>query len=135
VPGITAALAACASAGVSLTHRECASHVTLATARPASGDPIDLAREGTIVFYMGLGTLEATLADLVRSGRAASTPAMVVSRATLPDQRIVTGTLCTLGANVRAAALEPPALVVVGDVVGRRVVSAAPRTSAKDTGT
>lgn len=135
VPGITAALAACASAGVPLTHRECASHVTLATARQASGDPIDLSRQGTLVFYMGLGTLEATLADLARSGRAPSTPAMVVSRATLPDQRIVTGTLDTLASNVRAAALEPPALVVVGDVVGRRVVSARARRPAEDTGT
>lgn len=127
VPGITAALAACASAGVALTHRDCSSHVTLATARQAWSR----SDEGTLVFYMGLGTLEENLHDLIRQGRAPSTPAMVVSRATLPDERIVTGTLVDLAARVREAAIEAPALVVVGDVVARRVISPVPRAIAE----
>jgi len=125
VPGITAALAACASAGVPLTHRDCAASVTLATAQRAV-DAVD--QPGTLVFYMGLGTLEATLAGL---DRAPSTPAMVVSRATLPDERVVTGTIADLAAKVREANIEPPALVVVGEVVAHRVISAVRREERK----
>jgi uroporphyrin-III C-methyltransferase len=72
---------------------------------------------------MGLGRLEATCEALVRGGRAPTTPAAVVSRATLPDERVVVGTLGDLAELVRAADLPAPALLVVGDVVAQRVVS------------
>jgi uroporphyrin-III C-methyltransferase len=128
VPGISAALGAAASLGIPLTHRECSSSVTLATAHAATQDG-DIGWEkiapaqGTLVFYMGLGRLEQTCAALVASGRAQGTPAAVVSRATLPDQRVVVGTLADLAQRVRAADLQPPALLIVGEVVARRVVS------------
>jgi len=128
VPGISAALGAAASTGIPLTHRDCASSVTLATAHAAVEDgestpPFDVPREGTVVFYMGLGRIEATCAALVAGGRAAETPAAVISRATLPEERVVVGTLADIAERVRSAGLEPPALLVVGEVVGRRVVS------------
>jgi uroporphyrin-III C-methyltransferase len=128
VPGISAALGAAASAGIPLTHRDCASSVTLATAHAArdDGEPVldaRLSREGTLVFYMGLGRIEATCASLVAAGRAPETPAAVVSHATLPDERVVVGTLATVVALVHEAQLEPPALLVVGEVVARRVLS------------
>jgi len=128
VPGISAALGAAASMGIPLTHRECSSSVTLATAHAATQDG-DIALEriaaaqGTLVLYMGLGRIEQTCAALVAFGRAGGTPAAVVSRATLPDQRAVVGTLADLAARVRAADLQPPALLIVGEVVARRVVS------------
>jgi len=130
VPGISAALGAAASTGIPLTHRECASSVTLATAHAAVEDgdgmpPLDVPKEGTVVFYMGLGRIEATCSALVAGGRAPETPAAVVSRATLPDERVVVGTLADVAARVRDAGLEPPALLIVGDVVARRVVSQA----------
>ena len=121
VPGISAALAAAAAMNIPLTHREWASRVTFATAHsaPAAGSPTGAVdRESTLVFYMALGRVEETCAELVASGRTADTPAAVVSRASLPDARIVTGTLADLGAKVRAAALQPPALLIVGAVVG-----------------
>ena len=104
--------------------------MTLATAHAAVEDgdalpALDVPREGTVVFYMGLGRIEATCAALVAGGRAPETPAAVVSHATLPDERVVVGTLANVAERVRAAGLEPPALLVVGEVVARRVVSVA----------
>jgi uroporphyrin-III C-methyltransferase len=137
VPGISAALGAAASTGIPLTHRDVASSVTLATAHAATGEVnLDVAAHGsgTVVFYMGLGRLEATCASLVAAGRASDTPAAVVSRATLSDQRVVVGTLADIAARVRAAALEAPALLLVGKVVARRVESLATVDVGDDTG-
>jgi siroheme synthase len=137
VPGISAALGAAASSGIPLTHREHASSVTFATAHAASGDgtpaiDANVPREGTVVFYMGLGRLEATCAALVAGGRSPATPAAVIARATLPDEQVVVGTLADIAARAAAATLEPPALLVVGEVVARRVSSpAAPETSSE----
>jgi uroporphyrin-III C-methyltransferase/precorrin-2 dehydrogenase/sirohydrochlorin ferrochelatase len=128
VPGISAALGAAARANIPLTHREWASSVTLVTAH-AARDASDIAsmvpREGTLVFYMGLGRIDETCAALVSSGRPAETPAAVISRATLPDERVVIGTVSTIAPLVVAASIEGPALLVVGEVVDRRVVSPA----------
>lgn len=133
VPGISAALGAAAAAALPLTHRECAASVTLVTAHAAQADDGEgdrdllatVPREGTLVFYMGLGRLEATCAGLAAGGRSPQTPAAVVSKATLPDSRLVVGTLETIAARVREAGLEAPALLVVGEVVARRVESPA----------
>jgi siroheme synthase len=81
---------------------------------------------------MGLGRLRDTCAALVAGGRPASTPAAVVSHATLPDQRVVTGTLADLADRVEGEGIEPPALLVVGDVVARRVESPPSVASAGD---
>jgi uroporphyrin-III C-methyltransferase len=134
VPGISAALGAAAAAAIPLTHRECAAGVTLVTAHAAQaggageGEQDLLAsvpREGTLVFYMGLGRLEETCAALVAGGRSPETPAAVISRATLPEARLVVGALATIAARVREANVEAPALLVVGEVVSRRIESPA----------
>ena len=130
VPGISAALGAAAAARIPLTHREAASSVTFATAHAAGEDGAQelsaiVPARGTLVFYMGLSRLEATCAAVVAAGRAGGTPAAVVSRATLPDQRVVTGTLDDIAARVRDAGLPAPALLIVGEVVARAVESPA----------
>ena len=133
VPGISAALGAAAAACIPLTHREVSSSVTFATAHAAGATGADAASDlsaivpatGTLVFYMGLSRLAVTCEALVAKGRAASTPAAVVARATLPDQRVVTGTLGDIAARVHAAALAAPALLIVGEVVARAVASPA----------
>lgn len=126
VPGISAALGAAASTGLPLTYRSTSTSVTLATAHAATEDGdralFDaIPASGTVVFYMGLARLEATLAAVVARGRAAETPAAVISHATLPTERIVIGTLADLAARVRAADLPAPALVVIGEAVAHRV--------------
>jgi uroporphyrin-III C-methyltransferase len=127
VPGVSAALAAAAAAHIPLTLREVASSVTFATAHAAAGAaPLDLSGQGTLVLYMGLGQLRATLAGLMASGRSPATPAAVVSHASLADERTVTATLGTLADAVQRAALTPPAVILVGPVVARAVPSAEP---------
>jgi uroporphyrin-III C-methyltransferase len=137
VPGISAALAAAATTRIPLTHRECASSVTFVTAHAASdpgpggsegGEPSGLLanvpERGTLVFYMGLGRIAETCAALIAGGRAPHTPAAVVSRASLPDERFVLGTLADAAERAAAAGLEAPALLFVGEVVARRIEGA-----------
>lgn len=127
VPGISAALGAAARAGFPLTHRECAASVTLLTAHAAHGEPhvtANVTRDGTLVFYMGLGRLEETCAILVADGRSPSTPAAVIARATLPDERTIVGSLADIAQRTRDSGVEAPALLVVGEVVAHRVESA-----------
>ena len=112
--------------------------MTFATAHAAADDDVEGIRarvppEGTVVLYMGLGRLEATCAALVAAGRPPSTPAAVVSHATLPDQRTAVGTLADVAAIARRDGLEAPALLIVGDVVAHRVRSGAACADAVDT--
>lgn len=122
VPGITAAAAAAASAGIPLTHRGLASAVTLVTGHGAEGEPdVDwaaLARGNhTLAIYMGLSTAGQVAERLMASGRAAGTPVAVVAKATLPDQRIELGRLGQLERLIVDRAIEGPALILIGDVV------------------
>jgi uroporphyrin-III C-methyltransferase len=124
VPGVSSALGAAASANIPLTHRECSSYVTFATghdARDAGARFGWMATDGTLVVYMAFARLHETCAGLLAHGRAPGTPAAVVSRATLPGQKIVTGTLADIDARARAVGIEAPALLIVGEVVSHRV--------------
>jgi len=131
VPGISAALGAAASTGIPLTHRDAAQSVSFVTAHVKSDADDVLAdripRTGTIVFYMGLGTLRRTAERLIAYGRGPSTPVAVIAHATLPTQRMVIADLATIAGEVEAANLPAPALVVVGDVIARRVEPASRR--------
>jgi uroporphyrinogen III methyltransferase/synthase len=117
VPGVSSLAAVPAAAGIPLTHRGLASQATLAAAHdPAALDYDGLARlQGTLLLFMGLAGLEAIADGLIAAGKDPETPAAVVSRGTLPDQEAVTGPLREIAGL--AAGLEPPALVVVGEVV------------------
>ncbi len=122
VPGITAATASAAAAGIPLTHRGLASAVTLVTGHGAEGEPeVDwpalAGRHHTLAIYMGLTTAGRVAERLIAAGRAPGTPVAVVSRATLPDQRIETGRLGELERLVRDRAIEGPALILIGEVV------------------
>lgn len=127
VPGVTAGIAASAYAGIPVTHRDQSAAVTFATGHedPAKAESnLDLEKlastPGTIVFYMGLKKLADNAAALVRGGRPADQPVAVIERGTTPAQRVVTGTLETIGEDVASAGLKPPALIVVGEVAGLR---------------
>ena len=119
VPGISAISAVPGAAGIPVTHRGVADTVTIATGHAADGSPPDYvslaSATGTLVLFMGLARLRDLAAGLIRAGKAAETPAAVVSRGSLPDQEVVTGTL--EGIADAAQALPGPALVVIGDVV------------------
>lgn len=95
VPGVSAALGAAASTGIPLTHRDAAASVTFATAylRHSSPDPEALPKElpstVTLVLYMGIANLGGVAAQLIADGRPPSTPAGMISHATLPDEQVV----------------------------------------------
>lgn len=121
VPGITAALACAAYAGVPLTHRDHAQSLRLVTAHcSASIDTLDwatLAQERqTLAVYMGVAMLERLRERLLAHGRAAATPFALVEHGTLARQRVVTGTLADLPATARAHGVQSPALLIVGEV-------------------
>lgn len=121
VPGITAAAACGAYAGIPLTHREHSQSVVLITAHGrASIDRLDwasLARDRqTLAFYMGVGRLAAIRSRLLEHGRAASTPVALVENGSTPQQRVIRGTLAELGELAERYDVQPPAVVFVGEV-------------------
>ncbi|HZS41345.1 MAG TPA: uroporphyrinogen-III C-methyltransferase [Polyangia bacterium] len=127
VPGVSAALGAAAYAGIPLTHRRVSSDVTFATGHdllagtPASTDWAALARaRGTVVLFMAAKKLGENLARLVENGRAPSTPAAWIARATTARQRVIVGTLGDLVAKTADVDRDDPALIVVGEVVSLR---------------
>ena len=127
VPGVTAAVAAAAYAGIPVTHRELASTLTLVTGHEAddkADSAIDwesLARlKGTLAFYMGVANLPTIAANLMQHGLGGDTPAAAVQWGTTPQHKTVAATLATLPEAVVRAHLEAPAVVLVGEVVRLR---------------
>ena len=123
VPGITAALACAAHAGIPLTHRDHAQSVRLITAHcRADEDSLDwdgLARPAqTLAFYMGVGQLDTLSSRLIAHGRAPDTPFALIENGSRPEQRVVAGRLADLAAVATAHAVRSPALLVVGEVAG-----------------
>lgn len=125
VPGVTAALAAAALAGVPLTSRTAASSVTLLTGHEACDkesqlDFATLARlPGTLVIYMGVEQIATWSRSLIAAGKPADTPVVVVSRCAWPDQRICITTLDGCGGEFDRCRWPAPAIAIVGEVAGR----------------
>src|SRR6266480_4336846 len=121
VPGVTSAIAVPAAAGIPVTHRRLASAFAVVTGHECDGvsslDWEALARVPTLVVLMGLSALREITARLLEHGADPDTPAAVIASGTLPTQRTVVGTLATLAARVAEESLEPPATVVIGEVV------------------
>lgn len=123
VPGITAALACAAYAGIPLTHREHAQSVRLVTAHCRDDeDNLDwpaLAREKqTLAFYMGVGQLDALSRRLISHGRAPDTPFALIENGSRPEQRVLSGAVKDLPDLARAHGIRSPALLIVGEVAG-----------------
>jgi uroporphyrin-III C-methyltransferase len=121
VPGVTAATAASAELGVSLTRRGLARHVAFVTPRAGKGErendwPASVLAADTAVIYMGAGLAEGISAELIARGKPKATPLALVESATLPERRILCGTL----ADLPALALQAgggPAVVLLGEVL------------------
>jgi uroporphyrin-III C-methyltransferase len=124
VPGVTAALAAAAGAGVPLTHRGLAQAVTFVTGHAAVKDgeagepdldwPVLSRPNHTLVVYMGVTTAALLAQRLIDAGRHASTPVLIVENASRADERRVLTRLAEL--PKAAAGLDGPALLVIGEV-------------------
>jgi uroporphyrin-III C-methyltransferase / precorrin-2 dehydrogenase / sirohydrochlorin ferrochelatase len=120
VPGITAALGAAACAAVPLTHRRLAPSVTFVNGHQDAATLPDWRffanPRHTVVFYMALTQLAEIVARLRAAGATAAHPAALIAHATLPQQRIVRGSLANIAALAAEQQVEPPALLIVGEV-------------------
>lgn len=122
VPGISSSIAGPAYAGIPVTHRSYSTSLTIVTGHESEGStgvdwPVIAKLGGTIVFLMGFGNLAAIARKLIEHGMTPDRRVAVISKATTPEQRTVTGTLNDIEARVAEAQLVTPALIVVGDVV------------------
>ena len=127
VPGVTSAVAAPAYAGIPLTHRKFTSTVAFVTGHEdpqkesSNIDWPSLASGiGTLVFFMGVKNLAHITTQLMQHGMAKDKPAALVGWGTTPRQRTLTGTVATINGVAEKAGMKPPALIVIGDVVGLR---------------
>ena len=126
VPGITAASGCAAYAGIPLTHRDHAQSCMFVTGHRKANGHLSLpwqamaAPQQTLVVYMGLATLAEVCGQLIAHGLAPEHPCAMIESGTLRSQRVVSGTLDALPAQVEAAGLTGPALLVVGTVVTLR---------------
>ena len=124
IPGVTSAIAVPAYAGIPLTHRGYTSTVAFVTGhedptKEASGiDWRAVAAMGTSVFLMGVKNLPSIARNLIDAGKPPETPAAVIRWGTIPDQQTVTGTLADIAERAEKRGISPPAILVVGDVVG-----------------
>ncbi len=120
VPGITAALGAAASANIPLTHRRLAQSVTFAAGHALDDATLDWRSLGlphhTVVFYMGVAQMPRIVTRLTEAGASPDHPAALVERGSLADQRVIRGTLGTIVELARTHDVQPPALLIVGEV-------------------
>ncbi len=121
VPGITAALACAAYAGIPLTHRGHAQSLQLVTAHGQSSlDRLDWASlatgNQTLAFYMGVAGLERIRDQLVAHGRSPDTPFAIIENGSRPEQRVIAGQLSVLPELARSHAVRAPSLLIVGEV-------------------
>lgn len=137
VPGISSAVAVPAYAGIPVTHRGYASHVTIVTGHEAAreqgtrtgaeqqrADPVNwealAAVGGTLVILMGVRGLPCIVRRLLDGGLDRETPAAVIQQGTTRQQRVVTGTIATIAQHAADAGLESPAITIIGAVAGLR---------------
>ena len=133
IPGVSAALAAPALAGIPLTHRGMAGSVAIVTGHRADDaeanfEHLALSADTLVVLMPSeLDVIARRLAAVLGSTQSAA----VISRATTPEQRVVRAPLDRIAAAVRAAGIEPPSTLVVGEVVNALAIPMQERTEAQ----
>jgi len=125
VPGVTSAVGVPTSAWLPVTHRGVAQEFHVVSVHVPPGDErstVDWERlggsSGTLVLLMAVQRIGAVVAELRRHGRSPDTPVFVIADGTMPTQRTINSTLEQVEGKVTQEGIRPPAIVVVGDVVG-----------------
>jgi uroporphyrin-III C-methyltransferase len=125
IPGVSSAIAGPALAGVPLTHRDLTQGFTVISGHAPPGDPTSTLNwqalataNTTLVIMMGVATLPAITAELIKHGLAADTPAMTIADAAMPSQQSVRGTVANIAELTGEADIKPPAITVIGAVAG-----------------
>ena len=133
IPGVSSAIAAPAYAGIPVTHRDYASSLTIITGHEARGSNIqwDLLANlnGTLVILMGVSNFRRNIKTLVKFGKPLETPVAIIERGTMPQQKVVIGTLESIVEKAEKEGIRAPAVIVVGDVVNVRSNAQAQKTS------
>ncbi|WP_447972498.1 uroporphyrinogen-III C-methyltransferase [Nitrospira sp. Kam-Ns4a] len=154
VPGVTSAVAVPAYAGIPVTHRALASTAAFVTGHedPEKGGsalewPRLASANGTLVFLMGMKNLGMIVERLLAEGKSPATPVALIRWGTRASQRTVVGTLADIAEKAKEAAMEPPTVIVIGEVVrlrdrlnwferrplfGKRVLVTRPREQASE---
>lgn len=125
VPGVTAGVAVPAYAGIPLTHRKYSSSVAFVAGHQATPGPgwavnwSALAQGAqTLVIYMGVQQLPQIVASILEAGRSPETPIALIRWGTTPQQQTLLADLGTVVERVAQENFDPPAIIVVGEVVG-----------------
>jgi uroporphyrin-III C-methyltransferase/precorrin-2 dehydrogenase/sirohydrochlorin ferrochelatase len=131
VPGVTAGIAAPAAAGIPVTFRREAVRLTFVTAHEGGTPQVrwDLLAQdqhATLVGYMGVSNLAEVRASLMAAGMSGATPAALIERATLPEQRSLRTSLAELPEAAERAGIQSPAIFVIGGVVAHAEALASP---------
>ena len=126
IPGVTAASGCAAYSGIPLTHRDCAQSVKFVTAHLKNEQEECqwelLAKEqGTLVFYMGLNRVALIAERLITNGMSPDVPIAIIDQGTGENQQVCTRTLQSIDATTDLASFTGPALIIVGEVVNKRV--------------
>ncbi|HEY9090478.1 uroporphyrinogen-III C-methyltransferase [Parasphingorhabdus sp.] len=125
-PGITAASAAAASAGISLTLRGLARKLVFVTAHAKAGEELDLDWQAladpktTLAIYMGKAAAPVISRELLKAGLAADTPVLQTENASLPEERQFSTRLDLLALSAKSVLGDGPALILIGEAVRQR---------------
>ncbi|MBJ6362913.1 uroporphyrinogen-III C-methyltransferase [Paenibacillus sp. GCM10012307] len=127
IPGITSAIAVPAYAGIPVTHRDLASSLSIITGHE-SPEKLDQSiywdkvtnATGTLIFLMGVAKIGYIAGQLIKHGRSPDTPVALIRWGTRVEQETLVGTLATIEQQVKEADFQPPAVIVVGEVVRQR---------------
>tara|TARA_B100000579_G_C22716292_1_gene797085 strand:+ start:184 stop:960 length:777 start_codon:yes stop_codon:yes gene_type:complete len=127
IPGISSGIGGLAYAGIPLTHRDFNSSVTFITGHGIAGDVPErhnwnaIAKGSeVIVMYMAMRYLAKISERLILNGRSPEEPVAVITRASLPDQQVLETKLGSCAMDVEINSIEPPAIIVVGEIVSLR---------------
>lgn len=125
IPGVSSCLSAPLSANIAVTHREASSSLAIVTGHNAIGNDerVDwqaLSKLDTIIFLMCVHNVEAIARKLIAAGRPAETPAAMIQMAYWDGEHVVSGSLETIAQDIQRAGVQPPATLVVGEVVRLR---------------
>jgi uroporphyrinogen III methyltransferase/synthase len=122
VPGVSSAIAVPAYAGIPVSHRDFSSSVHIITAHRQNGKAPDLDYQslvrfgGTLVFLMGIGTIDTITSGLITAGMPGETPAALIENGTRPNQRKLVSSLAEISGLGHAQGFAPPSILLVGSV-------------------
>lgn len=123
VPGITAASGCSSYAGIPLTHRGMSRSVQFITGHFRENEPLEIdweklvSPQNTLVFYMGLSSLEFICRSLMKAGLAENTPAAAIQNGTTVHQNRLVTNVKDLPEAVRKSELQAPVMIIIGEVV------------------